>query len=151
MAYCQTILQNIMIIRPMGNWCCNQMLLRPLRAMLRVLMLLITSKSYWVKGKKLGLQYTYLDNSEITIYSNYSSSDMTINTNLFMGSACIYNPKKDRYVKFLTAGSETTLDSLDQYADSEGNVKIRYDVKADSGLDGMYNNIALPKLHIIGR
>lgn len=103
------------------------------------------------EGKKLGLQYTYLDNSEITIYSNYSSSDMTINTNLFMGSACIYNPKKDRYVKFLTAGSETTLDSLDQYADSEGNVKIRYDVKADSGLDGMYNNIALPKLHIIGR
>ena len=97
------------------------------------------------EGKKLGLQYTYLDNSEITIYSNYSSSDMTINTNLFMGSACIYNPKKDRYVKFLTAGSETTLDSLDQYADSEGNVK------ADSGLDGMYNNIALPKLHIIGR
>lgn len=76
---------------------------------------------------------------------------MTINTNLFMGSAYIYNPKKDRYVKFLTAGSETTLDSLDQYADSEGNVKIRYDVKADSGLDGMYNNIALPKLHIIGR
>ena len=103
------------------------------------------------EGKKLGLQYTYLDNSEITIYSNYSSSDMTINTNLFMGSAYIYNPKKDRYVKFLTAGSETTLDSLDQYADSEGNVKIRYDVKADSGLDGMYNNIALPKLHIIGR
>lgn len=103
------------------------------------------------EGKKLGLQYTYLDNSEITIYSNYSGSDMTINTNLFMGSAYIYNPKKDRYVKFLTAGSETTLDSLDQYADSEGNVKIRYDVKADSGLDGMYNNIALPKLHIIGR
>ena len=103
------------------------------------------------EGKKLGLQYTYLDNSEITIYSNYSSSDMTINTNLFMGSAYIYNPKKDRYVKFLTAGSETMLDSLDQYADSEGNVKIRYDVKADSGLDGMYNNIALPKLHIIGR
>lgn len=103
------------------------------------------------KGKKLGLQYMYLDNPEITYYRNYNNSDMMMNANIFMGTAHIYNPKKKQYVKFLTAGSEMTLDALNQYVDAEGNIKIRYDVKADVNLDGMYSDIQLPKLQIIGR